>query len=69
MGFLKWGFLPSWAKDEKMASKMINASSETVDENRVLKNPFSNGDVLFRWTLLRMERGEFESPDANKDER
>jgi putative SOS response-associated peptidase YedK len=32
LGQLKWGFIPSWAKDEKIAYKMINAKSETVLE-------------------------------------
>lgn len=40
MGFLKWGLIPSWAKDEKMASKMINARSETVDEKPSFKKSF-----------------------------
>ena len=40
MGYLKWGLVPSWAKDEKMASKMINARSETVDEKPSFKKPF-----------------------------
>ena len=25
MGHLKWGLIPSWAKDAKIASKLINA--------------------------------------------
>ncbi|AST91283.1 MULTISPECIES: SOS response-associated peptidase [Sutcliffiella] len=40
MGHLKWGLIPSWAKDEKMASKMINARSETVDEKPSFKRSF-----------------------------
>ena len=40
MGYLKWGLIPSWAKDEKMASKMINARSETVDEKPSFKKSF-----------------------------
>jgi len=28
----RWGLLPPWAKDESMASKLINARSETVAE-------------------------------------
>lgn len=28
----RWGLLPTWAKDESMASKLINARSETVAE-------------------------------------
>jgi putative SOS response-associated peptidase YedK len=28
----KWGLIPSWAKDESIGSKLINARSETVEE-------------------------------------
>jgi len=30
MGELRWGLVPNWAKDEKLASGMINARSETL---------------------------------------
>lgn len=30
-GNLRWGLVPSWAKDEKIGYKMINARSETAD--------------------------------------
>ncbi|MGG0655482.1 SOS response-associated peptidase [Rummeliibacillus pycnus] len=40
MGYLKWGLIPSWAKDDKMASKMINARSETVNEKPSFKKSF-----------------------------
>jgi putative SOS response-associated peptidase YedK len=29
---LKWGLVPSWAKDEKVGARMINARGETVSE-------------------------------------
>jgi len=29
--FLRWGLIPSWAKDPSIGSRMINARSETVD--------------------------------------
>lgn len=29
-GMLQWGFVPSWAKDESIGQRMINARSETV---------------------------------------
>lgn len=32
-----WGLIPSWAKDRKIASKMINARSETVADKPVFK--------------------------------
>ncbi|QUI22511.1 SOS response-associated peptidase [Vallitalea pronyensis] len=31
VGYLKWGYIPSWAKDEKIGYKMINARSESID--------------------------------------
>lgn len=37
MGHLRWGLVPSWAKDTSMASKMINARSETVHEKPSFK--------------------------------
>jgi len=40
MGFLKWGLIPSWAKDEKVAFKMTNARSETVSEKPSFKKSF-----------------------------
>lgn len=30
--FFKWGLIPSWAKDAKIASQLINARSETILE-------------------------------------
>jgi putative SOS response-associated peptidase YedK len=31
-GFLRWGLIPSWAKDPSMGDRMINARAETVAE-------------------------------------
>lgn len=31
-GFLRWGLIPSWAKDPAMGNRMINARAETVAE-------------------------------------
>jgi putative SOS response-associated peptidase YedK len=31
-GFLRWGLIPSWAKDEAIGDRMINARAETVAE-------------------------------------
>lgn len=30
-GYLRWGLIPSWSKDEKIGYNMINARSETAD--------------------------------------
>lgn len=37
LGELRWGLLPSWAKEDKNAGKMINARSETVLEKASFK--------------------------------
>ena len=36
-GFLRWGLIPSWAKDPSVGAKMINARSETVAEKPSFK--------------------------------
>lgn len=36
-GQLKWGLIPSFAKDTKMGAKMINARAETIDEKPSFK--------------------------------
>lgn len=36
-GMLKWGLVPSWAKDPKIGYKMINARSETIDKKPSFK--------------------------------
>jgi len=35
-----WGLVPSWAKDTKMAGRMINARSETAHEKPSFRAPF-----------------------------
>src|SRR5438105_4463481 len=37
---MKWGLVPSWAKDEKIGYKMINARAETVSEKPFFIKPF-----------------------------
>ncbi len=34
---LRWGLIPSWAKDETIGQKMINARAETLDEKPSFK--------------------------------
>jgi putative SOS response-associated peptidase YedK len=37
---MRWGFIPSWAKDESMSAGMINARAETVSEKPSFKRAF-----------------------------
>ena len=55
---LKWGLIPTWAKDDSVGSKMINARAETIGEKasgfyewvRPAKSPkrLSNSNLLIR---------------------
>lgn len=55
LGELRWGLVPSWAKDDKIGSKMINARAETILEkpsfNRLLtsRRCIIPADGFFEW--------------------
>ena len=52
---IRWGLLPPWAKDKKMAWKMINARAETVATAPAFKKAFEKRrclvpvDGFFEW--------------------
>ena len=46
LGYLRWGFIPSWAKDESVGYKMINARAETLGEKRSFKNAYQKQRCL-----------------------
>jgi putative SOS response-associated peptidase YedK len=39
-GYMKWGLVPSWAKDLQIGNKLMNARSETVSEKPSFKDSF-----------------------------
>jgi putative SOS response-associated peptidase YedK len=55
LGQLKWGLIPYWAKDEKIAFKTINAKAETVHEKPAFKHAFKRkrciipADGFYEW--------------------
>lgn len=55
MGFLKWGLIPSWADDEKVGSRMINARAESAAEKPSFKQSFKKrrclivADSFYEW--------------------
>ncbi len=55
VGLLKWGFVPSWSKDEKIGYKMINARAETVSQKPAFKKSLIQrrcviiADGFFEW--------------------
>jgi putative SOS response-associated peptidase YedK len=44
--WLRWGLIPSWAKDAKIAASMINARSETVAEKPAFRAAFKSRRCL-----------------------
>lgn len=52
---LKWGLIPSWAKDASIAAKLINARSETVEEKPSFREAFKRrrciipADGFYEW--------------------
>ena len=55
LAMLHWGLIPSWAKERKMASRMINARSETVAEKPAFRRAFRSrrclipADGFYEW--------------------
>lgn len=43
---LRWGLIPSWAKDAKMGSRLINARAETVSEKPSFRSAFKQRRCL-----------------------
>lgn len=46
LSFMKWGLAPSWAKDSKIGSRMINARSETAAEKPSFRTAFKRRRCL-----------------------
>lgn len=46
MKWLKWGLVPSWAKDASMGARLINARSETVAEKPAFREAFKRRRCL-----------------------
>jgi putative SOS response-associated peptidase YedK len=53
---LKWGLIPSWAKDPKIAASCINARAETVADKPAFRSAFKRrrclvlADGYYEWT-------------------
>jgi len=61
---MKWGLIPSWAKDEKIGYKMVNARSETVGEKPSFRVPFRKqrclvlADAYYEWMQVPGSRNK-----------
>jgi putative SOS response-associated peptidase YedK len=51
----KWGFVPTWAKDPRIGSRMINARAETVATSNAFRSAFQKrrciipADAFYEW--------------------
>jgi len=61
---MKWGLVPSWAKDSRMGNSLINARAETVATKPAFRNAFKRrrclilADSFFEW----QKSGEIKTP-------
>ena len=55
LGYLQWGLIPSWAKDEKIGFKLINARAETLAEKPSFRDGYKKrrclivADSFYEW--------------------
>lgn len=61
--YMRWGLIPSWAKDASIGSRMINARSETVSQKPSFRN------ALQRRRCLVLADGFYEWQKAGKGKR
>ena len=62
LAMLRWGLIPSWAKDAKIGSRMINARAETVAEKPSFRSAFKKRRCL----ILTDGFYEWQKIDGNK---
>ena len=61
---LRWGLVPSWAKELKIGDRMINARAETVASKPAYRRAFANkrclipADGFYEWRAGPGERAE-----------
>ncbi|MBD2446431.1 SOS response-associated peptidase [Nostoc sp. FACHB-152] len=62
---LRWGLIPSWAKDAKMGVKLINARAETVAEKPAFRSAFKRrrclviADGFYEWQKQQGKKQPF----------
>ena len=62
---LRWGLIPSWAKDKSMSARMINSRSETITEKPSFKKPFKEqrclilADGFYEWQKSNGQKQPF----------
>jgi putative SOS response-associated peptidase YedK len=65
VAMLKWGLIPSWAKDAAIGAKLINARSETVEEKPSFREAFKRrrciipADGFYEWQRMGSRKQPF----------
>lgn len=60
--WMRWGLIPSWAKDEKISNRLINARAETLSEKPSFRNAFKNrrclilADGFYEWQKTQKQK-------------
>ena len=55
MKLMRWGLIPSWAKDESVGNALINARSETIESRTAFREAFKYrrclipADSFYEW--------------------
>ncbi|MET0740068.1 MAG: SOS response-associated peptidase [Candidatus Nanopelagicales bacterium] len=67
---LKWGLVPSWAKDPAIGSRLINARMETVAEKPAFKRAFKSrrcllpADGYYEWYASQAREADIAAAEA-----
>jgi len=62
---MRWGLIPSWAKDESVGNALINAQSETIESRTAFREAFKHrrclipADSFYEWKEMHGERQPF----------
>ena len=62
---MRWGLIPSWAKDESVGNALINARSETIESRTAFREAFKKrrclipADSFYEWKEMHEERQPF----------
>jgi len=73
LSFMKWGLVPSWAKDPKIGYRMINARSETAAEKPSFRTAFKRrrclipADGYFEWAKQGKKKTPMYITHAERD--
>jgi putative SOS response-associated peptidase YedK len=71
--FMRWGLIPSWAKDLKIASHTINARSETVAEKPAFRSAIKHrrcliiADGFYEWQAQGKKKQPYYFTMANRE--